>query len=1009
MFKLAKFIGLSLIAFSAFMLFAFSAFAESDDILGCSGRVSGVVKSANVNAGEINFDSHPMPPSQVGRSSTDEIISAGTADGSILGIVGNIIAPGDPTMKEKGRELAACTELEGSSFSKNADGSPNPSDDEFLLKGYAWNTNLGFINFYCGTDELDVAKRACGPFDYKVEIGKADPSGMRILTGHAWNPTFGYIKFGNGEHQVTRDSSGVLSGYAWTEAGVWMNFSGVKVGLPGEAFPVESDEWCDDSHTKRVCIEIVDPRTGKPIGSSGSGSSSGFEAGVDGLSGVKVADGVEGYDIRVYLSDPVTNTAVDVEDLDDIKLDFNWKDTIKRDQRAGEIGSFDTVETPWDSDMGGVTSKPVSVENKSTFSSLFEKSKDGGYKLIKLISSYAPTSSANLSYTTSTSPSYAMKNDVFLTDAVGGVVEPNELILESITYSVEYDENSYNGTIHANGRTGVPLRFKPALFIKTLYANGLNDTVEAVRNVPVNFTIESGEVGNISATGKNVEFVLTMDEAVCSDVGANFDFAFYGEDSTSTSERFDFDSIPATLRASATLPEFGDECVEEADEYEDCIAERNKYNAACSFAGNAGIHSVVSYAVEGKGVSYYSNKLPRLASSVTNPVAVVHGNIYAPKAFSPSAAQKTQATGNVSVDIVRNTVNENVKKSLKEASVSGSDATCVIKSLEGGENGSSVQVEGCTTGTHYQTGKVDRGVEANHYIYFNGSDVKFDLNAWSGNWTVIVEGGRVFVDEDIYSEDGEPRLALVAMREEGGSCADANIYIDKNVKNIQANIAADCSIFSYDSTKPSPILSGDTTPGLPSWDSLDEMAEKLQTQLFIEGSIASRNTIGGADLDSEGKDYLLLGTGRTVGFSGPERFQAQLYDLNYLRLFRLKLEISPEGLPIDQICGKALTIEDMLQISQKKSEAPFSSITPHVMYDGKECDGINPLNRYKTSGQQSCFYVSDLSTCSGDLVVPVDTSKLSRGLPADNYEPVYIFYKPPASFVFDKATSTTTN
>ena len=1047
-----------------------AAFAESSDLYGCSGKISGTAENVNINAGYTDFDSHPKAANEhVG----DGVISSGTTEGTIIGY-SSIVAPGDLSMRENGRELAACAELDGDEFSVDfATGELDLEADEFLLKGYVWNTNLGFINLYCGVDGKDIVGEPCGVHPYGVTVGAAGESGGRILSGEAWNPVFGYVYFNilddqtigvdpcpinvncvihssadeDEEKKVYRGPDGSLYGYAWTDAGVWISFEGANVSLDGSVGEISDDEWCDEAKTMKrpLCIEIPDPDPNS------------VEFSFENLEVGKIADGEEGYLIRLYLLDPDTDASLDIDDFQNFDLTFNWKDTVKKDQRSGSEGEFDQLENPWAGDEGGaIKSKPIHITQEN-FEDYFEDVVGERYYVLKEpIASYAPTSNMNTSPTTSTHPRYSVWNDVFFNEEVDPSPISNTLALTSATYTLVYDGVDYGKTVHLNGVVGFPFNFKPAVFIDNLYVNGFQDSIDAMRNIPIRFTLGLKTVGSLLMVMPTdfINLVLTPPAGGSDLCSGGFDFEFLkpdGEvDQGVVNKSFvDGESFPSNLSAIVSLS--GVDCEQDCSIYDvkvvgeedgdadafDVCTEAKDTCTACSFAGNAGLHSVVHYQVMGaqgqtstpsghsevfsdnelRDVYYYSNKLPRISSSITNPVAVIHGNIYAPKVFSPSAAQKTQATGNVSIDVVRNTVNENVKTYLSEAEdMVGSGETCTIsemKVVDGLQR--HVVSSNCDVNTDFKAFVV----EGENVLYFKNSDVVFDIPVpanWNDKWAVVVEGGEVFINDDLYREGVSGNLALVVMREEGGVCANSNIYIDKDVKNLQVNIAADCSIFSYDSTNKEDGIDDD---GLPDWDSFENMIQNLDNQLFIEGSIASRNTIGGADLDADGKPYLLLGTGKTVGVTQDERYDAQLYDLNYLRLFKLKLDITPEGLPVDQSCEKALTVQDMIAINEKNAlmAAALSSIEVNnilgnfdlgAWYYDEPCDGINPLNKY-SDDDGLCFGEDDFTSCSGDLTVLVeDKSKLAEGLPLESYEPVYVHYKPSTSFVFKKTSRTTT-
>ena len=81
------------------------------------------------------------------------------------------------------------------------------------LSGYAWGTNLGWINFGCSQCNTEVS-------DFKI-------------TGHAWSDNFGWINLSPNNGGVLNDAQGNLSGSAWGELTGWIDFSGVTISLTG--------------------------------------------------------------------------------------------------------------------------------------------------------------------------------------------------------------------------------------------------------------------------------------------------------------------------------------------------------------------------------------------------------------------------------------------------------------------------------------------------------------------------------------------------------------------------------------------------------------------------------------------------------------------------------------------------------------------------------------------------------------------------------------------------------
>ena len=936
-----------------FLVTQITAFAENDT--DCKNMVTGTTNVSNVNAGQTYFNSHGAP---AGLAPELAAFYNQNVDLSIVGL-GNGLVP-------ENRDYAACvTDLDGG--------------DEALVKGYAWNDNLGFISFYCngGTNE----GLACGGVDYGVVIG-ADLAGMRALSGYAWNDAFGYIQFegigtkctgvgaeitcDNFPYGVVMGADGTLSGDAWSEAGVYLKFDGAKIHLN------------EDSPELSVYIE-EDPA---------------------------------GPEIHINATGPDGNP-VDPSDYD-IEMTFNWTDTVKINQlsirdggnRIDEV-ALSNEETPWAKGMGGVLYKPITINTNSTeFSDNFVEAEAGHYILDTNIKSMAPTSDVNVSYTTSTSTPFPISNEEFfstLTNSDGEVwtdaITPNVLALNSVAYTVNGGESQ---VIYPNQSGRYTFSFDPLIQVDTLYTNYLEDTINAYRNIPMNFTIGIDGTGEDSYKEGRADFYLVYSEeetqGECSDgEETDFDFSFIDGGGTSFSVVLEGQDIdPFDIQAKASLPDF-----DEANEL------------ACEVARGPSLYSVISYKATADGhserVSYYGNKLPRMTSSIINPAVVVLGNVSAQQVVEVSERSKVRTTGIVMVDKVRDSVDLNVEKYFVGEDKPSGGGTCTVSEMKTVND----LTVACGSGSGYKTYTVEPGTADEEYVlYFSNTDVTLDFASdadWGNKWGMILDGGNLFVESNVYHTDIDAgALAAVLLRPYNAECStDSNVYISPNVTNIQANVAADCSLFSYSGDR------GDIVDGLPVWDSFKEMIDTLGNQLYIEGSLSSRNTIGGADKDSdpEGrKDYLVLGTGETVSIE--ERQKAQLYDLNYLRLFRLELEFSDEErLPIDQSCGSALTPEDMVAIAEWKANgnvgaAPLSGPKTYEggFFDGQliECNGINPLQAFDAT------WSSD-----GDLMVPAGFDGLSEGLGHEdededdgfNYEkrdPVYIRYVESDSFLFNK-------
>ena len=171
-------------------------------------------------------------------------------------------------------------------------------------------------------------------------------------------------------------------------------------------------------------------------------------------------------------------------------------------------------------------------------------------------------------------------------------------------------------------------------------------------------------------------------------------------------------------------------------------------------------------------------------------------------------------------------------------------------------------------------------------FYYANSDVYVQGSTSFSDKTLAVEGGDVYILDNIYNA----KLGIIVLSTNG---VGGNIYIDPGVTDLYANIFADGTVFSD---------SGDNTgdPGgfTPVWSSTSARTEGLWNQLYIKGSIVSRNTIGGVFIEDD--DYS-LGDGTTTTFLAT----ATEYDLNKLREFRMCYptdasgNVDETGTPID--------------------------------------------------------------------------------------------------------------
>lgn len=937
----------------------------------------------------------------------------------------------------------ACGNIDYGTYIRPAD----PDDQSRQLFGYAWNPTFGWIQLQgkgtapivSANQTLDVGESIGVVLDgqmYEVFLQTNNPIGestiavngqtqvldlgqkaqygdvflevidMEYFEGPSPHLTFRLETVVGSEfdYGVSVDANGVSSGYAWTQAGVYVNFAGLKFHFPGDANDQPANnpalgDWCDDKAF--ICLE-ADP------------DPAGLNFGADLNGAPKIADGKDGYLAHLYLRDKNGN-ALDPADyqldpfLASIKL--NWKDTVKINQLfidpINEVGNIlESIKAPWSEAkaVGATVFKPLA------FGDFVEVGGDPGhYVSADKVKSFAPTTDSKLSATTSTKPTFYVKNEDFLYDLGLGKLEPNDLILKSITYGDLKDSAGKivlnQGVVYPNGKPGMYFKFRPAMLVNTLFANDLQDKILAYRSIPMNFKVGTDIIGSLAqstidsamvefALGYSKEETALQDSCQGDNVLKNFDFSFVtdlsGKDisaapKTSLSERLKLLMNPNGINIQAVASLIG-------------YVDGNP--GACDIAAGANLYTTIQYKVDDahSKVAYGDNKLPRVAGdAILNPVLVVHGNILTQGSSSVRADERVQTSGNVSIGIIRDTINENLEKNVGDVSIR-EDGKCSVTGL-----GVNPSVNNCPE--YYKTFSIgDEKV-----LYFRNSDVYLDFvgGAFTGKWAVISDGGNIFFDGDAYNAvvADNNRLSVVALR---SNVADkyfgtGNVYINPGVKNIQATIIADGSVFSYSGDK----AKIDPDNGEPVWGSYVEMTNALASQLLIDGAVYSDNGIGTSSLDQgqNPKDFILAGGGKVIGGKGKtisleERMSAQFYDLNYLRMFRLALKTSASGLPIDMKCNRAWTAEDQASLAKGLTvcgEKPCDPKEPSSQPFA--CDGINPLLKYDAN-----------ATPDGDLAVPQNQDGLAKGLnnnvnTGTDFDPVYIFYRPAekTSFIFSKA------
>lgn len=156
-------------------------------------------------------------------------------------------------------------------------------------------------------------------------------------------------------------------------------------------------------------------------------------------------------------------------------------------------------------------------------------------------------------------------------------------------------------------------------------------------------------------------------------------------------------------------------------------------------------------------------------------------------------------------------------------------------------------------------------------------DVTVEGSSAFSDKTLVVIGGNVYIDGDITGG----RLGVIALRSGG---VGGNVLVAPDVTDLYANFFLDGAFYSYNGVT--------TYTEEPSWTSDENRIESLYNQLYLNGSLVSRNTVNGAD-NSDADGIYDVGDGTTT----TNYAIAREHDLNMIRQFRLCYPLDATGLP----------------------------------------------------------------------------------------------------------------
>ena len=765
------------------------------------------------------------------------------------------------------------------------DAAPDTSGN-YLIKGWAWDDNLGLISLYCdnngsnrGWDCNQVNNNQVITYGLTLD-GAAPPSNPGELHGYAWGDGTGWISFNSanagaggqityGVYTDTLDAACLGNVYdstasgcnyftntlqigdnlAWSDNVGWFNLTGVTFPWPTYPTglqPLLTVTKINDTTNTRLNLTSILQKSDMPVAGS------------------------DGYRISLrFLKDGVLQTKADIQ-----KYDFNgsfvWKDTVKKDQTTG-------TEDQYLDNNGAVTGK---VFDLTKLKLLYDNV--NGYTFD--VKSVAPTTNGNM-YTDGTDTA---SNESFVTPAT--TVSDNRLQLASFNLSVSVKDDNSCPIGNAPNCTPMPLAsnwnldFRPPVEVSKfdlnegdgVTKNYLEGTVNQTNNLDISTTCSVADCSGANITfnygssssyyPNSVDKTKAADGPIVLKIGENVGghvsnirgVGLWGGDFT-----YGYNYLSALTQLSFEPVFFVD-----------------KAKSSDTVVKDPYIYSTISY----NGATYYSAKLPRVDNgALINPVLTIKGNVYSTGIFNAQTndTKVVKSLGDVSTNILRDQIAKNV------ATITAG----VSKSLDGG--GSITSDWSVSGGGAKQLLKDSSGKYKVYYFKCStGQDVKIDPGSYDTDRSIIAVGCNVHINRSLMaavsSNGSKPKLGIIVLKDLVNNVG-GNVYIDPSVTDIQANIFADGSVFSDNNVGPY------NTDGSPVWGSEHARRSALVNQLYIEGSIASLNTIGGATksppisgdgtilCDSEGS-YNESGCTTGSVLNGG-RQQARNFDLNFLRYF----------------------------------------------------------------------------------------------------------------------------
>jgi len=743
--------------------------------------------------------------------------------------------------------------------------------DDFELRGWLWDTNLGWISLYCPESGVNLGV-ACRPGDSEVTYGvKVDLEGDGSLYGWAWSDNMGWISFGcvegrndefacgsrryeSGLQIDVTEKIGFFSGFAWADTVGWFSLKGINAQILDIVMTENTSESEWGVWTKgEIAVDGLTAEQKNAVPKKNT---------------MPIANDGEGYDLFVHVADITGTPVVDIPGQVKVDIGTAWYDSVYLDQTVEDPTAPD--DGKFSSDNTGAVIKPGIGANDLVYKA---DATTGGIpnSYHGAVRSIAPTDGGNCWDGDGDGSCYTGDGNYFYKN-FGEDIPDQKLEYEGATVTVtiiptgETWTESITPLGYAGGRV---MEFLPIVDIPVLdFMLPGNpprpaNVIQATRNKEDVFNIR-GQLNTPWAPGYRISLDLEQDNP---DVYFQF---IESLDDVPVAER----PIPP-LEFNSTLP---------IGEYY-AIPFVPDIQLAEQITG-AMIRSTIELFGSG-GVKYFNNGLPRTDESVilNQSAEIVSGSVFSPGAKEVTKGAEVPLFGDTAVYELRTQILGDVSGLIRGIEpVQGANTEFTI---DAGVNATVLDDYALQNGRVYYFKNYDLHLESTDPL----TSVMPDRPI-----TLIVEGGDIYIDTNIDTDEAFGLISLESRTDDSEATGGGHIYVRDDVTDmVEVSIFSDGPMYRY--TDEVCFYWGNDSTGTPAlrapnfveagWCSsasgnYREPVAALPNQFYLRGNVASLNCIGcSAGLEPTRGDGKLLG-----GPSAKNYANARLYDFNYFSYYR---------------------------------------------------------------------------------------------------------------------------